>query len=306
MSAPSVCLAIPSFRRPEGLRKLLTHLAKLEYAGALQIIVIDNDADKREGEIVVRAFSSEFPFPLTCIVEQRRGQTYAYNRGFMEAARQSHPPQYVAILDDDEYPHPEWLTELVKTANSYNADIVGGPVFPTFERNDHWLAKTKLYEPYRYETGLVDRIYGAGSMLIRRETLERYLDEPFSHDFAFTGGSDLDFFTRCRNDGQIFAWADDAHVFETTPVSRMTMAWLLRRYFRKGTELTRIERKFANGFGDIVVRWHKGFGLLAYGLLSLPLALFAGRGAAAASLIVSARGAGRIAGEFNLLYEEYR
>ena len=52
-------------------------------------------------------------------------------------------------------------------------------------------------------------IYGAGSMLVRRDVLERYLDEPFSHEFAFTGGSDLEFFTRCRRDGQSFAWADD-------------------------------------------------------------------------------------------------
>ena len=45
-------------------------------------------------------------------------------------------------------------------------------------------------------------IYGAGSMLVRRDVLERYLDEPFSHEFAFTGGSDLEFFTRCRRDDE--------------------------------------------------------------------------------------------------------
>ena len=46
--------------------------------------------------------------------------------------------------------------------------------------------------------------------------------------------------------------------------------------------------------------------LVAVGALSLPLAAFRGRGAAVAGLNRIARGAGRIAAEFNLFYDEYR
>ena len=185
-----------------------------------------------------------FRFPLSAYIETRRGHTYAYNRAFVNACHSMPAPDYVAVLDDDEYPDVNWLTEMVRVALAYDVEIVGGPVFPVFENPDHWLAKSGLYAPHRYATGRVSMIYGAGSMLIRRTTLEHYLDEPFHNDYAFTGGSDEEFFYRCRRDGRTFAWADEAHVFETTPRSRTTVGYLLRRMFRKGTGATRVERKF--------------------------------------------------------------
>ena len=121
-------------------------------------------------------------------------------------------------------------------------------------------------------------IYGTGSMLIRRATLEHYLDEPFQHDYAFTGGSDEEFFYRCRRDGRTFAWADEAHAFETTPRSRTTVGYLLRRKFRNGTGATRVERKSAATIPGAVRRWCKGLGLIGAGTLFLPIAgLAAGR-----------------------------
>jgi hypothetical protein len=149
-------------------------------------------------------------------------------------------------------------------------------------------------------------IYGAGSMLIRRTTLEHYLDEPFLHDYAFTGGGDEEFFYRCRRDGRSFAWADEAHVFETTPRSRTTVSYLLRRMFRKGTGATRVERKFAGTAIGAARRWFKGLGLIGSGALFLPIAALGGRPAIMRSLILAARGSGRIAAEFGILYEEYR
>ena len=49
-----------------------------------------------------------------------------------------------------------------------------------------------------------------------------------------------------------------------------------------------------------------GLGLLGIGILSLPLAVLRGRRAMMDSLIRAARGAGRIAAEFHLHYEQYR
>src|SRR5260370_343020 len=82
-AAAAIALCIPTFRRPEGLRKLLTHVAKLQYPAPLSVIVVDNDAEQRAGASVVNDISPAFLFPLACIVEPRRGQTYAYNRAFL-------------------------------------------------------------------------------------------------------------------------------------------------------------------------------------------------------------------------------
>ena len=303
---PSVTLCIPTFRRPQGLRKLLTHVGRLTYRGRLSVIVVDNDAELRAGANVAEQMSQTFPFPLAVVVEPRRGQTYAYNRGFVRACRAMPLPDYVAVLDDDEYPECSWLTEMMRAALAADADIVGGPVLPVFEDPHHWLALSGLYEPPRYASGPVDMIYGAGSMLIRRSVLEDYLDEPFSNAFAFTGGSDLEFFTRCRRDGRSFAWADSAFVLETTPPARTNVSWLLRRNFRKGAEVTRIDRSFNRDLRSLARRWLRGAALLAIGTLALPFAALRGRCAVISSLNRAARGAGRIAAEFNVFYEEYR
>jgi succinoglycan biosynthesis protein ExoM len=305
-AAPHVCLCVPTFRRPDGLRKLLANVARLNYSGKLDVIVVDNDAETRSGEAVVNEFVGAFRFPLTCIIEPNRGHTYAYNRAFNAACHVTPSPDYVAVLDDDEFPDPNWLTEMIRVALQYGVDIVGGPVFPVFDRPDHWLALSGFYEPVRYATGPVPIVYGAGNMLIRRDVLEQYLDEPFLHAFAFTGGSDYDFFWRCRNDGHSFAWADQAKVFETTPPSRTTMRYLLRRKFRNGSEATRLERKFLGRLAGAIRGWYLGLGLVGVGLLSLPVAAVRGRRAMMNSLMQTAKGAGRIAAEFDLHYEQYR
>ena len=306
LSHPAVNLCIPTFRRPEGLRKLLTEVARLDYPGRLGVFVVENDAEGREGAAVVAAMATNFPFSLTCVHEARRGQTFAYNTGFRAASRAVPTPDYVAVLDDDEYPASNWLIELVAVADRYRADIVGGPVYPVFDDPGSWLAKSGLYQPENYPTGPLEMIYGAGNMLIRRSALDFYLEEPFSHAYAFTGGSDYEFFTRCRRDGRSFAWAKDARVSETVPRSRTTLAWLVKRGFRKGACNTRIDRVYAAGLPNAARRWAKGLGLVVHGVTLMPAAALRGRRAMAERLFEAARGAGRIAAEFNFHYEEYR
>ena len=40
---PHVFVCVPTFRRPEGLRKLLTHLEQSIYVGMIEVVVVDND-----------------------------------------------------------------------------------------------------------------------------------------------------------------------------------------------------------------------------------------------------------------------
>jgi glycosyltransferase involved in cell wall biosynthesis len=304
--APSIAICIPTCGRPSGLKKLLGCIANLHYGGRISVIVVENELTARAGEAVVKDASSAYPWPLICEVEKVPGQTYAYNRAFVSACRLVERPDYIAVLDDDEYPAESWLQNLVAMALSSEADIVGGPVFPHFDSQSHWLASTKLYEPRRYPQGIVPMIYGAGNMLIRRTVLEDYLDEPFLHEFAYTGGSDYDFFRRCQRDGRTFAWADDAHVYETIPAARLSVKWLLRRAFRVGTDLSRTDRRYPGNRGATLQRLIKGPGLILIGLATLPVEMALGRERMMKRLSMVARGVGRIAAEFHLTFEEYR
>ena len=50
-----VTVAIPTFRRPQGLARLLAALAKLRTDASVTVLVADNDAEGREGLAVCRA-----------------------------------------------------------------------------------------------------------------------------------------------------------------------------------------------------------------------------------------------------------
>jgi succinoglycan biosynthesis protein ExoM len=302
---PSVVLCIPTYRRPAGLRNLLESVAKVVYRGDLSVIVVDNDPERYEGRRTVENVSVWFPRPIDCEVESRRGHTFAYNRAFGLACQSIRGPQYVAVLDDDECPTSRWLEHLVQTANRFEADIVGGPVFPVYAKKDHWLTKTDLYMPPALQNGIVPMIFGAGNMLIRTSVLADYLPEPFPNEYAFTGGSDLDFFRRCRSDGRRFAWSGEACVYETIPSTRLALSWLLRRAFRIGNDLTRVDRKYSPGLQNAFIRWGKGAGLVLFGLSSLPLSSLRGRHSVAECLHIAARGSGRLAAEFNWFYRGY-
>jgi hypothetical protein len=63
---------------------------------------------------------------------------------------------------------------------------------------------------------------------------------------------------------------------------------------------------FGREAATLVRRWLRGLGLIGFGVASLPFASFGGRRAVMQSLNMAARGAGRIAAEFDILYEEYR
>ena len=272
-SAPSVFLCMPTFRRPDGLRKLLAHIEQLTYAGRVDIIVVDNDAEARAGDAVVKEIARSYRFPLTRHVEQRRGHTYAYDRAFVTACRvrgrpRTTSPCWTTTNIPIRTGSPKWSAwRRITTSTSSAARCFRCSTSPIIGSR-----KADFIRRQRYATGPVPMIYGTGNMLIRRATLEQYLDEPFLHEYAFTGGSDEEFFYRCRRDGRTFAWADEARVFETTPPSRTTVGYLLRRMFRNGTGATRVERKLPAAAIGVMRRWCKGLGLIGSGTLSLPIA----------------------------------
>jgi succinoglycan biosynthesis protein ExoM len=307
-SRPAVSLCIPTRRQPERLRRLLAHVARLEAPGPLTVLVLDRDADGRTGEAVAQAMAPEFPFPLVSRVEALRseatgcqataGQT-AWSAAW-SAACSVPGADYVALLAEDEFPAPRWLAEMIGTAVRYDADVVGGPVFPLFDDPGYWLAESGLYSPRRFVTGPVDMIDGTGPLLIRRESLAPYLSEPLSDDLALGNGNNREFLTRCRSDGRRFAWADDARVSKAVPPAQVTVRWLLLRGFHSGTEAAGRRRPSAPGPDDRAKGWGKGIGLAALGLGLLPLAALRGRAALVRSLVVAARGVGCIAAELGL------
>ena len=77
-----IAVCVPTYKRPQGLAKLLEALGKMTFSGAdpkLRIIVVDNDP-KGSAHAVFENFKNKLGWPLEYHVEKRRGIPFARNK----------------------------------------------------------------------------------------------------------------------------------------------------------------------------------------------------------------------------------
>ena len=108
-----VTIAIPTFRRPRGLARLLSSLADLKTDARVSVLVGDNDAGSHIGrDLCDAARRTGYRWPLEAIVVSERG--IAQNRNALVAhALQRREMQFLVMLDDDEWVEPDWLDALL-------------------------------------------------------------------------------------------------------------------------------------------------------------------------------------------------
>jgi glycosyltransferase involved in cell wall biosynthesis len=225
-----VSICICTYRRPEGLRRLLRSLGRLDPASPRhEIIVVDNDV-ARGGEDAVRQARAE-GLAIEYLVEPVRGIARARNRSVRPARG-----AFVAFIDDDEEADPHWLVNLHGELIRHGADAAIGPVVPVFhEQASPWLVEGGFFDRPRPPTGTVLQRSGArtGNALIRRRCLAA-LSGPFDERYALSGGEDTDLFVRLHALGCRTIAVDTAIVHEHLPPNRATVRWLLRRRFVVG------------------------------------------------------------------------
>ncbi len=267
-----IVVCIPSFRRPRHLRMTMELLANQRTDRRFAVVVVENDALRRESAPVAIEFLWAGNIPGLCVIEPRQGNCHAINAAFETALAAFPAATKLLMMDDDEIASPDWLQRMVDAAESTGADLVGGPVLPDFDDEmKRGLRRHPAFRPAYDESGPVPVIYGCGNCLITRPVFERLADPAFDLKFNFLGGGDTDFFVRCRQAGMKFHWAADAVITETVPHSRTNPGWLVVRGLRIGAINYHIEVKAA----------HTHFArarLLAKMLAMLPLSLLrAGR-----------------------------
>jgi len=302
---PRVVIAIPTFRRPKGLERLLLALGRLDTAAQVSVLVADNDAERREGMATVAALKAQsWRWPLEAILVPERGIAQARN-ALVAGALASCNADYVAMLDDDEWPEPGWLEAFLEVARDTGADALHGAVLPRFDvAPGRWAEPCPGLSPLRGTTGPVAMIHSTSNVLIRRVALERLATPHFDTRFALSGGEDKDFFTRLARAGARFAWADGAVAHAHVPVTRSNPGWALRRAFRIGNSDMRVFIKHEHGFAARVREAAKIAGAMCLSpALALVLAPLPKR--RMLPLCKFARASGKLAAAFGARYDEY-
>jgi len=223
-----VCIC--TYKRPLLLKRLLNKLADQDTKGlfAYSIIVVDNDAS-RSSEAVVAQAAHTTNVPLKYCVEANRGIAHARNRALEDAKT-----DFIAFIDDDEFPTKEWLLNLFETCDKYQVDGVLGPVKRHFdEEPPKWIRRGKFFIRPSHPTGFIMNWpeTRTGNVLFKRSVLPA--DSPAFRS-EFRSGSDVDFFKRMMAKGHVFIWCDEAVVYETVPPARWQRSYILRKGLQRG------------------------------------------------------------------------
>jgi succinoglycan biosynthesis protein ExoM len=297
-----VSICIPTFGRPESLRRLLASLQGLEFRESpepsVEVIVVDNDAVGSARDACSTLAGSQ-RWPVVYDIEPAPGVTHARNRAVGLASSDS---DFIAMIDDDEVPERDWLERLLLTQGRCGADVVTGPVLPLFEEKDEslaWVERGRFFEPPRHAQGESLEKGFTGNILVRREILSR-MDPPFDNRFGLKGAEDSHLFMRLRKEGCEIVWAADAVAHEFVPRSRMNLRWILARNFWGCSSHSLLERELDRSARVLAVRLVKGLLLLLVGLVELPPSLFLGKHRVGQSLVHVARGLGTISGALGM------
>jgi len=261
--ADRVLIAIPTFKRPKSLARLLNAITRLEADAHIEVLVADNDAEAHQGFDLCTRLAASYRWPLKAVIEEARGIAQVRNRLVAEALKSN--AQFIAMIDDDEWPDENWIAELLRVQHILRADAIQGSVLFTGTASG-----SKPVADIRHASGLVEMLEGAGNLLVRREVFEAIAAPWFDPAFALTGGEDFDFFMRMKKAGCRFAWADGAQAWGDVPPVRGELGWVLRRAYSNGNSDMRVILKHRPGMMSVARESLKILGAL---LLSLPLAL---------------------------------
>ncbi len=277
--AIDIVVCVPTFRRPDWLARTLGSLVAQTCRRPFAVVVVENDADGREGAAVAQGFFTSGQLHGHVLIETEQGNCHAINAAFGTALVTYPAARFLLMIDDDEWAAPDWLETMVATAERTGAGVVGGPVVPQIAQGGlPALAGHPAFRPAFDTTGPVPMIYGSGNCLITRTTFARLGLPAFDVAYNYLGGGDTDFFTRARRAGIPFHWVQEAVVSETVPLARTSLRWLAARGLRIGAINYKIERKHALGAADRLAIAAKSLAVLGLSLVrSLRLLAQTGR-----------------------------
>ncbi|MDD5434928.1 MAG: glycosyltransferase family 2 protein [Nitrospira sp.] len=260
----SICIA--TYNRNLMLEHLMRNLALQETGGLfdLSVVVVDNDNRGSARETVIR-LREELGIDISYEIEPTRSIPVVRNHA-LRLARGN----YIGIIDDDEFPHTNWLINMYRAISKYEVDGALGPVLPFFtQQPPKWLLKSRLCERPVHRTGILLpwNQTRTGNVLLKKEVFEKH-HLSFNEQFK-TGGSDQDFFKQAIQAGYRFIAVEEAPVYETVPPERWGKSYYLKRALVNGFNAYKYNMNDMKGFSLLTIPL-KSVGALIIYTLSVP------------------------------------
>ena len=317
MQASTVAVCICTFRRPAGLRHLLTCLANQTFndipVPKISVIVADNEGNPENRRICDEFRQTRFQ-SLTYVHEHRRGISYARNACL---DRVPEGTEFVAMIDDDEAPDNAWLNHLLLAQARSGADVVVGPTYPEFQQGTPtWIKDSGFFlkpeKLTRFKDLQADPPAATCNVLVNA-TIFSSPGLRFDPQLALSGGEDKLLFQDIKLRGYTFAWAANAKVTEFVSRERATFGYMWREQYRRGSVKYYVKRRLKVSNRMKLIRLIPKFlaralaNILAgsYGVITHLLRNSKDRSALVCNTLIIADGFGSISGLLHLKNRHY-
>lgn len=241
-SVKRIAVAIPTFRRPKSLTKLLLVLgeraAELPATYEVSALVVDNDPDGSARSIVAQ---SRWSVDVRYAHEPRPGIAAARSRLLAEASGH----QLLVFIDDDEWPLPGWLPELVGMWEETGATAVMGSVETVLPDDvDPWVRAFGIFDRAQRLPGQRLRAAATGNLLLDLDQV-RHLGVDFDARLGMRGGEDTLFTRTLVLRGGTIVACPTSVTLDEPGAARATRAFTLRRARTHGTTQADVDLRLA-------------------------------------------------------------
>jgi len=231
-----VTIGVCTYRRShltQTLKSLLVQELPLDVS--LDIIVVDNDPSQ-SGRRQVEALWQQSPAAQVIRYEtQPKKNLAAVRNTVLELAR----GDWIGFIDDDETADTDWLSSLLKTAQTYNSDVVSGWVQSIYpDTCPAWISQGGYFDRERRRTGRLLETAATNNVLFKAKLLSDPVMR-FREAYGLTGGEDADLFYRMYLSGAKIVYCSEAVVHETIESNRLCRSYLIKKATRIGETYSR-------------------------------------------------------------------
>jgi len=201
---PDASIIIPTFERPHELAGCLAALTQLDYAGSLEIVVVDDGGSTPLDEVVAGAAPD---IEVRIVHTENGGPANARNKGAGVAAG-----EILAFTDDDCRPTPTWLAKLVARLAD-GADVAAGGHTVNALPDNLFASTSQLIIDVGYEHNNADRAHARFFTTNNLVVPAAAFREIGGFDVSFRTSEDREFCDRWVASGRRLEYVPEAVVF---------------------------------------------------------------------------------------------
>jgi glycosyltransferase involved in cell wall biosynthesis len=236
-----ISIIVVTYNRKYLLTKCLESLLTQNINSAYEIIVIDNGSCDKTASFIKNNFLNRIKFiPL----HRRTNLRTCKNLGINNCRG-----KIIAFTDDDCRPSQDWLKNLENTLKNY--DFIGGAVKPGNKINFPWWWQPSLNWLIGLQDEVNHKLLPLGSNVAYRDYVlkpvrEMLIRGSFSPLIAKYSqyGEDIDRAAKALENNFKMGFSKKAVVFHAISQSKLRIASLLKRSYREGYFLAKINRKY--------------------------------------------------------------